>query len=98
MASSSEKPRRAISSYSAGRPGSGLGSTRTKRPVGGEVLAPMRTPELRVRALTGVPWGSGLTGWRQGEPSDEEEDPPVSVRLGVQVKEICPRGNNKVII
>jgi len=65
--------------------GSGLGSTRTKRPVG-EALSPMRTPELRVRALTGVPWGSGLTGrrWRQGEPPDEEEDPPVSMRLGIQ--------------
>ena len=44
----------------------------------------MRTLELRVRALTGVSWGSGLTGRRQGEPPDEEEAPPVSMRLGVQ--------------
>ena len=48
----------------------------------------MRTPELRVRALTGVSWGSGLTGRRQGEPDerpDEEEDAPGrSMRLSVQ--------------
>ena len=37
-----------------------------------------------MRAATGVSWGSGLTGRRQGEPPDEEEDPPVSMRLGVQ--------------
>ena len=47
----------------------------------------MRTPQLRVRRLTGVlSWGSGLTGRRQGEPvdrPDEEEDAPGSMRLGV---------------
>ena len=46
----------------------------------------MRIPELRVRRLTGVSWGSGLTRRRQGEPvdrSDEEEDAPGSMRLGV---------------
>ena len=61
-----------------------MGSTRTKRPVGVEALAPMQTPELRVLALTGAPWGSGLTGRRQAEPPDYEEEPPVSMRLGVQ--------------
>ena len=48
----------------------------------------MRKLELRVRQLTGVSWGSGLTGRRQGEPDerpDEEEDAPGrSMRLGVQ--------------
>ena len=46
----------------------------------------MRTPELRVRWLTGVSWGSGLTGRGQGEPDerpDEEEDAPGSMCLGV---------------
>ena len=43
----------------------------------------MRMPELRVRPLTGVSWGSGLTRRRQGEPGEEEDAPGCSMRLGV---------------
>ncbi|KAM3253973.1 hypothetical protein ACQJBY_047842 [Aegilops geniculata] len=66
-------------SYSTGRPGSTFGLTR-RTEVREE--SAMQTPELRVRWLTGVSWGSGLTGRRQEEP-DEEEDAPGSMRLGV---------------
>ena len=72
-AASSEKPRRTMASYSAGRPDSTFGLT--SRAEVGEDSA-MRTPELRERWLIGVSWGSGFTGRREGEPDerpDEEE-------------------------
>ena len=46
----------------------------------------MRTLELWVRRLTGVSWGSGLTGRSAGKPDEsepDEEDVVVTIRRGV---------------